>query len=178
MKTKKLDIADSAPSLKSVGQQFKKSVSTTSGRKAQRSGKELKPKTMQSMHADAIVDWLAAGKTLRSYCRQDQSPSFFSVYDWMGKDEEFALRIARARDSGSDVIADQCIELADIEPTDQVQAAWRRTQIETRLKLLSKWSPKKYGDRTAVDHQGGVSLTVVTGVPQPDAITGRLKQIT
>lgn len=85
---------------------------------------------------------------------------------------------SRARDSGSDVIADQCIELADIEPTDQVQAAWRRTQIETRLKLLSKWSPKKYGDRTAVDHQGGVSLTVVTGVPQPDAITGRLKQIT
>ena len=92
-----------------------------------------------------------------------------------------ASRIARARDSGVDSIADECVELSDIEPADQVQAAWRRTQIDTRLKLLAKWSPKKYGDRTAVEHQGGISLTVVTGVPQPDAITGRkpdAKQIT
>ena len=88
---------------------------------------------------------------------------------------------SRARDSGVDSIADECVELSDIEPADQVQAAWRRTQIDTRLKLLAKWSPKKYGDRTAVEHQGGISLTVVTGVPQPDAITGRkpdAKQIT
>ena len=88
---------------------------------------------------------------------------------------------SRARDNGVDSIADECVELSDIEPADQVQAAWRRTQIDTRLKLLAKWSPKKYGDRTAVEHQGGISLTVVTGVPQPDAITGRkpdAKQIT
>jgi len=144
-----------------------------------------KPKnalSMQSVHAEPIIAWLAAGKTLRSYCCQDGTPSFVAVYDWMEKDEDFALRIARARDSGSDSIADQCVELADIEPIDQVQATWRRLQVDTRLKLLAKWSPKKYGDRTAVEHQGGISLTVVTGVPRPDdSITGRkpdAKQIT
>jgi hypothetical protein len=148
---------------------------------AKKTKKPEKALSMQSVHAEPIIAWLAAGKTLRSYCCQDGTPSFVAVYDWMAMDEDFALRIARARDSGSDSIADQCVELADTEPADQVQAAWRRTQIDTRLKLLAKWSPKKYGDRTAVDHQGGISLTVVTGVPQPDAITGRkpdAKQIT
>lgn len=148
---------------------------------AKKTKKPEKSISMQSVHAEPIIAWLAAGKTLRSYCCQDGTPSFVAVYDWMEKDEDFALRIARARDSGSDSIADQCVELADTEPADQVQAAWRRTQIDTRLKLLAKWSPKKYGDRTAIDHQGGISLTVVTGVPQPDAITGRkpdAKQIT
>ena len=148
---------------------------------AKKTKKPAKSISMQSVHAEPIIAWLAAGKTLRSYCCQDGTPSFVAVYDWMEKDEDFALRIARARDSGSDSIADQCVELADTEPADQVQAAWRRTQIDTRLKLLAKWSPKKYGDRTAIDHQGGISLTVVTGVPQPDAITGRkpdAKQIT
>jgi hypothetical protein len=148
---------------------------------AKKTKKPEKALSMQSVHAEPIIAWLAAGKTLRSYCCQDGTPSFVAVYDWMAMDEDFALRIARARDSGSDSIADQCVELADTEPADQVQAAWRRTQIDTRLKLLAKWSPKKYGDRTAVEHQGGISLTVVTGVPQPDAITGRkpdAKQIT
>jgi len=28
----------------------------------------------------------------------------------------------------------------------------RKLQIETRLKLLAKWDPKRYGDRVAVDH--------------------------
>lgn len=28
----------------------------------------------------------------------------------------------------------------------------RKLQIDTRLKLLSKWNPKKYGERLAVDH--------------------------
>jgi hypothetical protein len=144
-------------------------------------GRPLGKLPIPPYNLEPIIAWLAAGKTLRSYCQQDGAPSYSAVYDWMDKDDNFAQRIARARDSGSDSIADQCVELADTEPADQVQAAWRRTQIDTRLKLLAKWSPKKYGDRTAVDHQGGISLTVVTGVPQPDAITGRkpdAKQIT
>lgn len=28
----------------------------------------------------------------------------------------------------------------------------RKLQIETRLKLLAKWDPKRYGERVAVDH--------------------------
>ena len=110
--------------------------------------------------------WISNGKTLREWCRQDGKPVFQAVYDWMDKDEEFARRIARAREDGHDVIAEQCMILSDLEPTDQVQVGWRRLQIETRLKLLAKWNPKKYGDRQQLDHDGGIILNVVTNVPR------------
>ena len=83
----------------------------------------------------------------------------------MAKDPDFDARIARAREDGHDVIADECKELADTKPADQVEVAWRRLQVETRLKLLAKWNPKKYGDRQQLEHGGGVILNVITGVP-------------
>ncbi len=128
----------------------------------------------KAKHQAAIIDWLSHGKTLTDYCRIQHHPSTRTVYDWMQKSEDFASHIARARITGYDVIADECMKLADTPPTDQVQNNWRRLQIETRLKLLAKWSPDRYGERTAIDHAGGISLVVVTGVPQPDALTGRV----
>ena len=83
----------------------------------------------------------------------------------MDKDKTFDARIARAREDGYDVIADECMRLSDTKPADQVEVGWRRLQVDTRLKLLAKWNPKKYGDRVGVDHAGGVTLNVTTGVP-------------
>ena len=118
--------------------------------------------------ADDLVAWLTLGKPLREWCRQDGNPDWRTVYYWMDKDPDFVARIARAREDGHDVIADECKELADTKPADQVEVAWRRLQVETRLKLLAKWNPKKYGDKVGVDHAGGVNLTVITGVPSAD----------
>jgi hypothetical protein len=56
--------------------------------------------------------------------------------------------------------------LSDIQPLDQVEVAWRRLQVDTRLKLLAKWNPKKYGDRQQLDHGGNISIVVNTGVPR------------
>ena len=116
--------------------------------------------------ADSLVKWISEGRPLREWCRIDGNPHFTAVYDWMDKDPDFALRIARAREDGHDIIADQCMALSDIQPLDQVEVAWRRLQVDTRLKLLAKWTPKKYGDRQQLDHDGGIILNVVTNVPR------------
>ena len=108
---------------------------------------------------DQLVAWLAEGKTLRDFCRQDEMPSFRAIYKWLQEDKDFDARFAHARVIGHDVIADECASLADTEPLavfdeagnkryDPGSIAWRKMQIETRLKLLAKWSPKKYGDKT------------------------------
>ncbi len=69
--------------------------------------------------------------------------------------------IARAREIGYDKMAEECLELADTPKwgTKQVESedgivvtredmlGHRKLQIETRLKLLAKWNPKKYGER-------------------------------
>jgi len=86
----------------------------------------------------------------------------------MDKDEEFVRRIARAREDGYDELADMCLRIAFDPCQDQVEVTQRRLQVDTILKLLAKWNPKKYGDRQAVAHEGGVILNVITGVPHAD----------
>lgn len=120
-----------------------------------------------------LVAWLAQGKTLREFCRQGGMPSNTVLYDWEREDAEFASRIAHARETGHDAIAEECAALADMEPLavfdeagnkryDPGSIAWRKMQIETRVKLLAKWNPRKYGDKTilAGDAEAPVAVSV------------------
>ncbi len=120
---------------------------------------------------DDLVQWISNGKTLREFCRQDGMPSFNAVYDWEAEDKDFASRIAQARLKGHDVIAEECAALSDTEPLavfdeagnkryDPGSIAWRKMQIETRLKLLAKWNPRKYGDKTIVAGDDQAPLVV------------------
>jgi len=34
----------------------------------------------------------------------------------------------------------------------------RKLRIDTRLKLLAKWNPKKYGDKQAIEHSGEINV--------------------
>lgn len=108
-----------------------------------------------------LVAWVSEGKTLRDFCRQDGMPGYNALYTWLAEDPVFEGLFARARVVGHDAIADECLALADKEPLevfdeagnrryDPASIAWKKNQIETRLKLLAKWNPKKYGDKTIV----------------------------
>lgn len=43
-------------------------------------------------------------------------------------------------------------ELQVVETRREDMLGHRKLQVETRLKLLAKWDPRRYGDRLAVDH--------------------------
>ena len=118
--------------------------------------------------AQEICDWVSQGKTLREWCRNNDI-HYSTVYLWMGKDKEFAQRFAHARDIGHDAIADECLEIIDTEPEmaeslstsgsssshrDSAHVGWLKNRAEMRLKLLAKWNPKKYGDKTINEHTG------------------------
>ena len=120
---------------------------------------------------EQIVGWLSEGKTLRDFCRQEEMPSFGAIYRWLQEDKDFEARFAHARVIGHDSIAEECASLADTEPLavfdeagnkryDPGSIAWRKMQIETRLKLLAKWNPKKYGDKTILAGDDEAPLVV------------------
>lgn len=101
-------------------------------------------------------------------CRGDGMPGLRTVYDWMGANKVFAARIARAREAGYDAIATDALLIADtplegvrvvtsgagkkkkVEVYREDMLGHRRLQVETRLKLLAKWDPKRYGDSTTL----------------------------
>lgn len=126
-------------------------------------------------HMVKICEWISEGKTLRDYCRQPNTPSFHTVYAWQENDPEFARRFARARDVGHDLIAEDCLEIIDTPAElagseeggfrrDSAHVTWLRNRAEYRLKLLAKWNPKKYGDRTihAGDDDNPIAIAEIT----------------
>lgn len=108
-----------------------------------------------------ICERLANGETLRSICRDDHMPTYRSVYRWRSTDAEFSSRFALARELGGDVIAEETIEIADETARDTIATehgekpntewiARSKLRVETRLKLLAVWFPRKYGQRIDV----------------------------
>ena len=101
-------------------------------------------------------------------------PAWRTVYDWIVAEPDFAARIAHARDLGYDAIAEDTLKIADDATNDYMErqgdaVAYHfngehvqrsKLRIETRLKLLAKWSPKKYGDKLDIDAKHSGSLTV------------------
>ena len=115
--------------------------------------------------ARQICERLSEGETLKSICRDKSMPWWTTVYDWMGRHKEFAESIARARELGFDAIAEEALQIANtpeigeeteddgekIKTKRADMLGHRKLQVWTRLQLLAKWSPGKYGDRRIVD---------------------------
>ena len=125
-----------------------------------------------------IADWIALGKTLRAFCRQDGKPSHDAVYDHQKIDDNFKQRIARAREVGEDAIAEESLEIVDETPMMKIVGdGWSKSCIDPagvqrnriradhRLKLLAKWNPKKYGDKLAHTGADGGPVPILNLTP-------------
>lgn len=140
-------------------------------RRAQASSDAHKPKLGRpytydrSVVVPAICEQLSKGTPLAEICRGEGMPTDAAVMLWVQEDEGIAFQIAQARARGYDAIAQDCLAIADTPSpvnqfgsTDTGDVAHRKLRIETRLKLLAKWDPKRYGDKQQVEHSGGLTL--------------------
>lgn len=128
-----------------------------------------RPKGGQTLFTPALAarisSELAKGIPLTVICSEPGMPCDDTVRNWAAKDEAFARDIARARDRGFDRIALDALDIADERSRDTIQTehgekpdtewiARSKLRIETRLKLLAKWDPKRYGDKTTTEITG------------------------
>ena len=109
---------------------------------------------------EEICNRLSEGEPLAQICRDSGMPSDQVVREWALKDESVSTAIAQARARGFDTIAQECLQIAD-DTNEDPQS--RRVRIETRLKLLAKWDPKRYGEKVDVEHKGDINVRVVIG---------------
>lgn len=113
-----------------------------------------------------ICDLIAEGKSLREICRADDMPSRETVYAWMGKNQAFSDRYARAVEDRAEKLAEDIIAIADDSANDygfkegetkegtsatpvflaeNVQRS--KLRVDARKWTASKLFPKKYGDK-------------------------------
>lgn len=138
----------------------------------------------------AICLRLATGKDPMTVICRDLDVPVRTVNQWRKDDAEIALQFDEARDMGYDAIAADCLEIADDgsrdymtttdgrEVPDHDHISRSKLRIETRLKLLAKWDPKRYGDKTAIDHTSSDGTMTPKGLgefyaslPKPDPDT-------
>jgi hypothetical protein len=81
-------------------------------------------------------------------------PSDMTVRNWRDADESFSFAIARAREEGFDAIALDCLAIGDDVIPDAAEVSKAKLRVDTRLKLLAKWDPKRYGDKVALTGGG------------------------
>jgi hypothetical protein len=137
-----------------------------------------------------ILAGLSEGTPLTLICSPKNMPSDNTVRNWMRDDEQLSDDIARAREAGFDRIALDALAIADNSEQDTIltdkgaetpNSEWiarSRLRVETRLKLLAKWDPKRYGDRIAQEITGAdggpVATMAVQLTPDQDAALRRV----
>ena len=122
---------------------------------------------------EEILRRVSDGEPLRQVCRSDGMPRWNTFYDWLDGDKELAGRFGRAREKGEEAIAAECLDIADDTSQDMIDTAYgprlntehvqrSKLRIETRLKLLAKWNPKKWGEKVDLNHGGQADNPIKT----------------
>jgi len=132
-----------------------------------------RPSSFTEELAREICDRLSTGETLVDICKSPHMPATRTVADWREAHPAFSADFGRARDDGFDAIAADCLRIADTpvlgeetltrgtaeKPEKEVRSAdmlgHRKLQIETRLKLLARWDPRRYGENRK--EEGGIN---------------------
>jgi len=109
--------------------------------------------------ADEICARLAKGEPLAQICRDEHMPAVRTVSDWKARHESFSAAFACAREEGFDELAAETLEIADQVEPEKAKVAKAKLRIETRLKLLAKWDPKRYGDKLDLTHGGKLAIS-------------------
>lgn len=134
---------------------------------------------------------LAAGKSLREVCADEQMPDPATIYRWLASEDDaykgFREQYTRARDAQADFYADEILEISDDGRNDWmerrseaekgagVETGWvlngehvqrSRLRVDSRKWVASKLKPKKYGDKLATEISGpeGGPVQTVTEV--------------
>lgn len=101
-------------------------------------------------------------------------PCVATIFNWFRNYPEFLKQYEKAKEESADALAEEILDIADDGTNDwmirqnkdgsesivinaeHVQRS--RLRVDSRKWIASKLKPKKYGDKTAVEHSGNLSL--------------------
>jgi hypothetical protein len=106
-----------------------------------------RPSSFTQAVADALVERMIGGESVRQICRDANMPGEKTVYQWLAKDEIFAQQYARGRVAQMEAMGEDIIEISDAPAREPVDVQRNRLRVDSRKWLMSKLAPKKYGDK-------------------------------
>lgn len=108
-----------------------------------------------------ICERLARGETLSSIAR-DLGMTRRGINMWREKDPVIDEQIQDAKDAGYDAIAERVRETARGRGDSTYDVQRDKLIVDTDLKLLAKWDPRRYGDKMTLAGDAENPLAVLT----------------
>jgi len=119
---------------------------------------------------DHILKNIEKGNSLRSILSNDRDkellPSRRIFNEWLLDNTVLSTHYARSMAIREDVLFDEILEISDKQGEDVTETESgpqinhnivqrNRLQIDSRKWVLSRMNPKKYGDKSSIDHTSG-----------------------
>jgi len=99
--------------------------------------------------AQRICDLICTStKSIRRLCDENEDlPHATTVWRWVGQFPDFCDQYVQAKKAQQEIIADECIDIADASSTKE-HAIINRVRIEARQWNIERLAPKRDLDRT------------------------------
>lgn len=97
-----------------------------------------------------LCDWIAEGKSVRSFCRANEAYKPSTICSWLVQDEAFAEQYTRAMEMRGDAKFEDIDDFIEDLKTGKQDAATTRVLIDAVKWQAGKLKPKKYGDSTTL----------------------------
>ena len=135
-----------------------------------------RPTTHTKELADYICGRLSEGESLRSVCRDEDTPAISTIFLWLRDHPEFSEQYAIAKEECADALVEDMLDIADnqveqplviegkpvivdgemVMVKDNVSVNHAKLRVDTRKWAASKLKPKRYGDKVTQDVNHGV----------------------
>jgi len=124
-----------------------------------------------------ICGLISQGFTMARIENEPGMPRRETIYKWLHTHPDFHEAYTIAQGIRAEAMGDECLEIADDSSKDIIERVTNkgtivqaidhenihrsRLRVETRRHLMSKLSPKKYGDNLSINPSSGVKATLI-----------------
>jgi hypothetical protein len=140
-----------------------------------------RPSTFTPEIGDIICGKIVEGLSLRTICLDEALPEPATVYRWLRTNDVFREQYTRAREDQAEGYADDIVGISDEREYEKIEVEGvlvgvkfdatavqrNKLRVEARKWTAAKLLPKKYGDRTQVEHSGKVGLESIIAGEDP-----------
>lgn len=99
-----------------------------------------------------ICNHIAGGKSLRSYCVNDNAPHVSTVCRWIIKHERFREQYASAREAAGYAHADGIIEIVESLQQEKLEPQVAKVMMDGLKWAAERMAPKAHSSQQKVDH--------------------------
>ena len=103
--------------------------------------------------AERICAWLAGGKSLRAFCRQDDTPAIETVCRWVVRHDEFRQQYTQAREAAGYAHGDGVVEVVELLREGEIDPHTAKAMMDGLKWSAERMAPKAHMPQSLINHE-------------------------